>query len=96
MTVESIKESRVHVRLKGVIAEYFESVIGPQGLYENQSEYIRALIRRDMAQLPSYDVASGLLEGYEQLATGHYRKRPMSEIIKRAEQELRDEANGQL
>lgn len=91
---EPNREARVHVRLKGVMAEYFESVIGPHGLYENQSEYIRALIRRDMAQLPSYDLAGGLREGYGQMAAGNYRKRPMSEIIDRAERELEAEANG--
>ena len=49
-------------------------LIGPNGLYENQSEYIRDLIRHDMADQVPYDPAAGLLEGYAQLAAGNFRK----------------------
>lgn len=60
------------------MAAHLESVIGPNGLYENQSEYIRDLIRHDMADQPSYDLEAGLLEGYAQLAANDYRKGNMS------------------
>lgn len=87
------QETRINVRVKGPMAAYLESVIGPNGVYENQSEYIRDLIRHDMADHPPYDLEGGLLEGYAQLAKGTYRKRSMSDLIKRAEREMREEDN---
>lgn len=87
------QEARINVRVKGPMAAYLESVIGPNGIYENQSEYIRDLIRHDMADQPPYDLEAGLLEGYAQLAAGNYRKRAMSEIIERAEHEMREGDN---
>lgn len=91
MTSEDQQEARINVRLKGPMATYFESVIGPNGLYENQSEYIRDLIRHDMADQVSYDLEAGLLAGYAQLAAGDYLKGNMSEIIDLAEREMREE-----
>ena len=38
-----------------------------------------------------YDPEAGLLEGSAQLAAGNFRKRGMSEIIERAEREMREE-----
>ena len=86
---EEQREARINVRVKGPMAAHLESVIGPNGLYENQSEYIRDLIRHDMAGQAPYDLEAGLLEGYAQLAAGNCRKRGMSEIIERAEREMR-------
>ncbi len=93
MATQLQEETRINVRVKGPMAAHLQAVIGPQGLYENQSEYIRDLIRHDMAEQEPYDLEAGLLEGYAQLATGNYRKRPMSEIIERAEREMREEDN---
>ena len=73
------------------MARHVETVIGPSGLYENQSEYIRDLIRRDMAKTQSLSLENGLVEGYLQMAAGNYRRRPMSAIIERAEPELASE-----
>jgi Arc/MetJ-type ribon-helix-helix transcriptional regulator len=42
-------EARLNVRVKGPMAAYVERLTGPDGLYENQSEYLRDLIRHDMA-----------------------------------------------
>ena len=39
---------RINTRLKGSLAEYVAFITGEQGLYDNTSEYIRDLIRRDM------------------------------------------------
>ena len=93
VVLEEQREARINVRVKGPMAAHLESVIGPNGLYENQSEYIRDLIRHDMAGQAPYDPAAGLLEGYAQLAAGNFRKRGMSEIIERAEREMREEGN---
>lgn len=88
-------EARINVRVKGPMAVYLEAVTGPGGLYENQSEYIRDLIRHDMANHEPYSLETGLLEGYAQLAAGNIRKRPaMHEIISRAEREMREEQDG--
>ena len=91
MPTQRQEETRINVRVKGPMAAHLQAVIGPLGLYENQSEYIRDLIRHDMAEQEPYELETGLLEGYAQLATGNYHKRPMSEIIERAEREMREE-----
>lgn len=37
----------VNVRLNGPLRDFIEQRSGPDGLYENASEYIRDLVRRD-------------------------------------------------
>ena len=54
---------------------------------------LRDLIRHDMAGQAPYDPEAGLLEGYAQLAAGNFRKPGMSEIIERAEREMREEGD---
>lgn len=38
----------IHVRVSGPLEAHLQQQIGEDGLYENASEYIRALIRRDL------------------------------------------------
>ena len=38
----------IHVRVTGPLQDHIQQQIGKNGLYENASEYIRALIRRDL------------------------------------------------
>ena len=38
----------IHVRVGGPLQAHVQRQIGPNGLYENASEYIRALIREDL------------------------------------------------
>ncbi|MGZ2380224.1 transcriptional regulator [Rhizobium leguminosarum] len=38
----------IHVKVSGVLQDHIQQQIGDDGLYENASEYIRALIRRDL------------------------------------------------
>lgn len=38
----------IHVRVTGLLQAHIQQQIGQDGLYENASEYIRALIRRDL------------------------------------------------
>jgi antitoxin ParD1/3/4 len=38
----------LHVRVTGVLQTHVQQQIGEDGLYENASEYIRDLIRRDL------------------------------------------------
>jgi hypothetical protein len=86
---EELHEARINVRVKGPMAAHLETVTGPNGLYENQS-----VIRHDMADHAPYDLETGLLEGYAQLARGNFRKGEMSKVIARAEREMREEDRG--
>lgn len=38
----------IHVRVTGLLQDHIQRQIGADGLYENASEYIRALIRSDL------------------------------------------------
>lgn len=38
----------IHVKVSGALQDHVQQQIGDGGLYENASEYIRALIRRDL------------------------------------------------
>lgn len=38
----------IHVRVGGPLQAHIQQQIGENGLYENASEYIRALIRKDL------------------------------------------------
>ncbi|MBX5228359.1 type II toxin-antitoxin system ParD family antitoxin [Rhizobium sp. NLR9b] len=38
----------IHVKVSGQLQDHIQQQIGDDGLYENASEYIRALIRRDL------------------------------------------------
>lgn len=38
----------IHVKVGGALQDHIQQQIGEDGLYENASEYIRALIRRDL------------------------------------------------
>ena len=38
----------VNVRVTGELRNHLEQQIGPDGLYDNSSEYVRALIRLDL------------------------------------------------
>lgn len=38
----------INVRIKGALQAHVQHQLGPDGLYENASEYIRSLIRRDI------------------------------------------------
>lgn len=41
------KTTNLNVRVSGVLSDFIASKIGVDGAYENQSEYVRDLIRRD-------------------------------------------------
>jgi putative addiction module CopG family antidote len=38
----------IHVKVNGQLQDHIQQQIGDDGLYENASEYIRTLIRRDL------------------------------------------------
>ncbi len=94
MTTQQTTETRINVRVKGPMAEHLHAVIGPSGMYENQSEYIRDLIRHDMSRNSSYDLESSLRKGYAQLMAGDYDDQPFEEIIASVKEEWQAEQNG--
>ncbi len=69
-----IREIRINVRIKGPMAAYVEQNIGPQGLYENQSEYIRDLIRHEMENSTLNEMTEVMRESNADILTGHVFK----------------------
>tara|TARA_R110000851_G_scaffold73980_2_gene163264 strand:+ start:26071 stop:26325 length:255 start_codon:yes stop_codon:yes gene_type:complete len=43
-----IRNTTMTVRLKGALSEFVSANVGEHGAYDNVSEYVRDLIRRDM------------------------------------------------
>ncbi len=89
-----IAETRLNVRLKGVLAEYVDNLLG-SSLYESHSEYVRDLIRRDMG-IQNYEsdavIREKIVNGFTQLGNGEYDDQPLSEIWEEARAELKAEA----
>jgi antitoxin ParD1/3/4 len=50
------------------LAAFVEKMVGPDGLYETPSEYIRDLIRRDMSKREGRSESEAILAGYQDLA----------------------------
>ncbi len=64
---------RINARLSGPLADHISHVVGENGLYETPSEYIRALIRQDMARDLSM-IYGKIREGFEDIAGGRILK----------------------
>lgn len=71
---------RVNARLSKPLAEHVSRMVGTDGLFETPSEYIRALIRRDM-ESDSSQVYAKIIEGFEDIkeerffeSTGDWKK----------------------
>ena len=47
------KTMTLNVRVSGALGEFVAANVGDDGAYENVSEYVRDLIRRDMARIES-------------------------------------------
>ena len=62
--------TRINARISGPLAAFVEKMVGPDGLYETPSEYIRDLIRRDMAQRDGRSESEAILAGYQDLVAG--------------------------
>ena len=91
----AINETRLNVRLKGILAEYVDGVVN-SSLYESHSEYVRDLIRRDMtqnAQEPEEEIRAKIIKGFTQLKNGEYDDQPLDDIFNEAMIELKHEQN---
>ena len=71
---------RVNARLTVPLAQHVARVVGPKGMYETPSEYIRSLIRRDM-ESETYQIYNAILEGFQDIehqqffkGTGDFKK----------------------
>lgn len=86
----NLPETRLSVRLKGPLAAFANRRVETH-LYESHSEYVRDLIRRDMAHEEEYDLREGLVRGYADIAAGRFTTMTNDEIFDEAMQELREE-----
>ena len=86
------QETRLNVRVKGPLAEHVNNLIGVGGYYENQSEYLRDLIRQDMYQRDQDMLRREIQTSYAQLSKGEYREVSPAALFDEAMKEL--EANG--
>jgi antitoxin ParD1/3/4 len=50
MEVHMNKQTTLNVRISGALSEFVAANVGDDGAYENVSEYVRDLIRRDKEQ----------------------------------------------
>ena len=85
------KEARLNVRVKGALADHVENLVGPQGLYENQSEYLRDLIRKDMYQKDGDSLRREIQASYAQLSKGDFREISPQALYDQAMAELESE-----
>jgi len=85
------QETRLNVRVKGPLADHVNRLVGPQGLYENQSEYLRDLIRRDMYRRDEDDLTRELQASYAQLAKGEFREISPESLFDEAMKDLQEE-----
>lgn len=84
-------ETRLNVRVKGPLAEHVEKLVGPHGLYDNQSEYLRDLIRQDMYRQDDDALRREIQASYSQLAQGDYKEISAEKLFDEAMQELQDD-----
>lgn len=62
--------TRINARLSAPLASFVEAMVGPNGLYETPSEYIRDLIRRDMERREGQSERDSIIAGYRDWAEG--------------------------
>ena len=91
----NISETRLNVRLKGILADYVDGVVD-SSLYESHSEYVRDLIRKDMTQHHSEseeEIRAKIINGFTQLAQGEYDDQPLEEIFGEAMEGLQQKVD---
>lgn len=73
------------VRLSGALSEFVASNVGPDGVYENVSEYVRDLIRRDKerAESQAFERLKAELKQAFAAPDSSYRPLTAAEVIAR-------------
>lgn len=79
------KTMSLNVRVAGVLQEHLAQTIGDGGSYDNASEYVRDLIRKDMIQSErvAFEAKQAALCQAFALPKRAYRKVSMDQIIER-------------
>lgn len=90
-TITTDKETRLNVRVKGPLADHVNRLVGPHGIYDNQSEYLRDLIRQDMYQRDDDDLRKEIQASYSQLSKGDFREISAQALFDEAMTELENE-----
>lgn len=62
---------RVNAHLPKPLANHVKKMVGPEGLYETPSKYLRSLIRKDMNSDVNY-VSTSIIEGFTDISEGRY------------------------
>lgn len=74
----------IHVRVTGPLQAHVRQQVGEDGLYENASEYIRALIRRDLkGQTEAWDWLQKKLEPALRADEADYVSVSAEDVIRR-------------
>ena len=74
----------INVRIKGSLQSHVQQQLGPDGLYENASEYIRSLIRQDIkSSEESWQWLRNYLEPAFQADETQFRQVSAEDVIKR-------------
>lgn len=75
----------LNIRIRGNLREFVVSNIGDDGLYDNVSEYVRDLIRKDMARAEeaAFEKKRLALQQAFALPDESYRSRNAEEVIAR-------------
>lgn len=90
-SLDHSEETRLNVRLSGPLADHVNRQVD-SALYSTHSEYIRDLIRRDMAADSDEEkLRRHVIEAYGQLGAGNFRRLPARELFNKALDELRAE-----
>lgn len=87
------KEIRLNVRIKGLLADHVDRLVGSHGAYENQSEYLRDLIRQDMYQHDEDNLRREIQASYSQLSRGEFREISPEDLFDEAMKELENEGH---
>ncbi|MGE8134546.1 ribbon-helix-helix domain-containing protein [Novosphingobium subterraneum] len=79
------KSLNLNVRVSGALGEFVSANVGEEGSYENVSEYVRDLIRRDMERVEQEDFARLRAELHRAFATAdtEYVSLSADDIIQR-------------
>lgn len=74
----------IHVRIGGRLQDHLQRQVGENGLYENASEYVRALIRRDLeSKTESWDWLKDHLEDGLRAEEASFKSVTANDVIAR-------------
>lgn len=68
----------LNVTLTGELRQYVDSRASDNDVYSTPSEYIRDLIRRDMAD---WQIVSGVVQGLQEVARGEFVPESIMDIL---------------